>query len=240
MKKLKILFFDIETTPNLAYVWGKYQQDVVAYKKESQILSVAYKWADSSKVKCITVEKARKHSDRVLVNHLRRLFNKADILVAHNGDEFDIRRVKARLVYHNLPPTKHVPSVDTKKLAKKYFNFNSNRLNDLGLYLGLGTKVKHPGFEMWLGCLAGDKRSWGLMRKYNKQDVLLLERVYKRFLPWTQSHPNIALLQSGKLGCDKCGSLNGRKKGIRANSRGLQQQWQCNDCLGWYLTRRAK
>ena len=25
----KVLFYDIETAPNLAYVWGQYQQDVV-------------------------------------------------------------------------------------------------------------------------------------------------------------------------------------------------------------------
>jgi hypothetical protein len=78
-----------------------------------------------------------------------------------------------------------------------------------------------------------------LMAKYNKQDVVLLEKIYDKFRPWIHNHPNFSLL-SDKPGCNKCGSLNVRKEGIRANTSGLQQQMQCKDCNGWYLTRYKK
>lgn len=237
MNKPKILLYDIETAPNLAYVWGKYEQDVIAYKDQWHLLSFAYKWFGKKSIYCKALCDYKDKTDESLVKDLWKLFNEADILIAHNGDEFDQKKAKARFVYYKLNPTKVLTSIDTKKVAKKYFNFNSNSLQDLGEYLKLGSKVKHPGFDLWLGCLKGEKKSWNLMIKYNKQDVRLLERIYKRFLPWIEIHPNLSMLSwLKKDGCPKCGNLMTRKKGVRANSRSLSQQWQCQSCMGWFLT----
>lgn len=235
--KPKILFFDIETAPNLAYVWGKYQQDVIAYKEEWSILSFAYKWLGDDRVKVVSI---RDSSERTLLLKLYGLMEEADVIVAHNGDEFDIKKARARFIYHGFPPLKALATVDTKKVAKKYFNFNSNSLNDLGAYLKLGQKVKHSGFDLWLGCMSGDQKSWDKMERYNKQDVLLLERIYKKFMPWMQTHPNLSLIQDRKKGCPKCGSKHIRKDGVRANSKTMQQQWKCKDCKGYFLTRIEK
>lgn len=238
MKKPKVLLYDIETAPNLAYVWGKYDQNVIDFKKEWTLLSFAYKWLGSNKVHCHTVKGAK--SDRQVAKKLHKLFNEADVMVAHNGDEFDYKKVKARFIYHDLEPVKLAANVDTRKVAKRYFNFNSNSLNDLGRYLKVGRKIKHEGFSLWLGCMKDDAKSWETMVRYNKQDVLLLERIYKKFLPWMHTHPNMALLRGKLEGCPKCGSKHVIKKGIRANNVTMQQQWQCKKCLGWFLTRRSK
>jgi len=235
--KPKVLFFDIETAPNLAYVWGKYEQDVIAFVNEFHLLSFAYKWLGSDKVYCETI-KGQGGDDRKLAKKLRDLLDQADVVVAHNGDAFDIKKARARFVFHGLKPPSQFATVDTLKVAKRYFNFNSNRLNDLGIYLKVGEKVKHTGFDLWLGCLKENKKSWKLLEKYNKQDVTLLERVYHKLLPWMDRHPNMALL-SEKVGCPKCGSSKVKKAGIRANSMSLQQQWQCKSCKGYYLTRRS-
>lgn len=233
--KPKVLFFDIETAPNLAYVWGKYEQDVIAFKSEWYLLSVAYKWLGDNEVHCLTI-KGKKGDDKKLAKKLRDLFDKADVIIAHNGDAFDIKKAKARFVFHGLKPPSQFATVDTYKVAKRYFNFNSNKLNDLGLYLNLGEKVKHTGFDLWLGCMRDDKASWKLLERYNKQDVLLLEKVYNTLLPWMERHPNMALLTDRK-GCPKCGSTQVHKDGVRANSSTLQQQWRCKSCKGYYLTR---
>jgi len=238
--KPKILLYDIETAPNLAYVWGKYEQDVIAYKQEWNMLSFAYKWLGESEIKCVTLQDFSDKTDKHLVTKLHKLFNEADVIVAHNGDEFDQKKAKARFIYHGLKPTRIVPSIDTKKVAKKYFNFNSNSLNDLGEHLGLGTKVKHSGFDLWLGCMNGDQKSWKLMARYNKQDVVLLEKIYNKFLPWMYTHPNMSLIRKQIKGCPKCGSQNTKKDGVRANSQTLQQQHQCKECGGYFLTRLSK
>lgn len=236
--KAKVLFFDIETAPNLAYVWGKYEQDVIAFKEEWHLLSVAYKWLGDSKVYCIT-NKGQGTDDKNLAKHLRDLFDKADVVVAHNGDAFDIKKVRARFAYHDIKPPSQFASVDTMKVARRYFNLNSNRLNDLGIYFKVGEKVKHTGFDLWLGCLRDDAASWKLLEKYNKQDVVLLEKVYHKLLPWMDRHPNMALLHN-RDGCPKCGSSKVIKDGIRANSMAIQQQWKCKKCSGYFLTRKSK
>jgi DNA polymerase elongation subunit (family B) len=159
-KSPKILFYDIETSPNLGYVWQKWETDVIQFHTEWEILSFAYKFQGDKSVKCVTRKDFLDKTDKSLVKKLQEVMDSADIIVAHNGDQFDIKKSTARMIFHGLGPTKIIKSIDTKKIAKKYFAFNSNSLNDLGEYLGLGKKVKTGGFELWLGCMSGDKRSW--------------------------------------------------------------------------------
>ena len=83
------------------------------------------------------------------------------------GDEFDIKKANARFIYHGLKPTKFYLSIDTKKVAKKYFKFDSNSLSSLGEYLGLGEKVDTGGYSLWKGCLLGDPASWKKMKMRN-------------------------------------------------------------------------
>lgn len=235
MKKPRILVYDIETSPNLAYVWGKYEQNVIEYVKEWEILSVSWKWLGDKNPHVKTQSNYRSIGDLGLCKTILELFNKADIVVAHNGDKFDQKKVRARLVYWDLEPPAPFVSIDTCKVAKKYFKFNSNKLDDLGEHLGLGRKTRHSGFSMWVGCMAGNKKSWAEMAKYNKQDVVLLEKVYLRMKPWMDNHPSVALLE-GHTGCPNCGGTSCIKKGLRATHRTLKQQWVCKDCRAWHLT----
>jgi len=237
MNKPKILIYDVETRPNLGFCWGKWEQNILHFVKEWELLSVAYKFVGDKTVKCVTAEGQK--DDLSVVKKLHSLFNEADILIAHNGDSFDQKKSKARMLFHGLKPTKPLVSIDTKKVAKAYFNFTSNSLADLGSFLKLGSKLKHTGFDMWLGCMEGDKKSWALMTKYNKQDVVLLEKVYKRFLPWIERHPSIArmLNHTHKNGvCPTCASEDTEKRGFRATQATVRQQWTCHSCGRWFMT----
>lgn len=233
--KPKVLLLDIETSPNLAYVWGKYQQDVIAFEEEYKILSIAYKWLGKKGTHCRALCDYQHNSEHSLLMDIWSLFDKADILIAHNGDRFDIRKIKARMLAYQMPPLPVRATVDTLKVARKHFALNSNKLNDLSKTLQVGEKLKHMGFDLWLGCLRNDKKSWGTLKKYNIQDIVLLERVYKALLPWMEKHPNMALL-AGHKGCPKCGSKAIIKDGFRANSMTLSQQWECKNCNGKFAT----
>lgn len=230
MKKPKILFYDIETSPNIAYTWGKYKQDIPAFLKERELLSFAYKWLGEKKV---TVISRRTISlEKQLLKVLADLIQEADITVAHNGDEFDRKIIKTRMLYYGMDPVKVNCSVDTYKVARSYFNFNSNKLNDLCQYLDLGAKITHSGISLWDGCLKGDKKSWLLMEQYNKQDVVLVEKLYLLMQPWIENHPNIAKLMGKKQTyiCPSCLSISVKKKGTRATVARIQQRLQCTDC----------
>lgn len=238
-KEPRILLFDIETSPNLAYSFGgKWEVNIVAFKKHFEMLSFAYKWLGEKRVEFVSIEGAK--DDKGILVQLRKILDEADIVIGHNLDAFDVKKLNARLVFHKLKPSKILATVDTKKVAKRYFGFSSNALDDLGEYLGLGRKVKHEGIQLWLECMANDSAAWKRMKMYNVQDVFLLEKIYERLKPWIQNHPNMAKIKEQDSGCPNCGSSHVQKKGVRANSSGFRQQMKCTSCDSWYLTRYRK
>jgi len=216
---------------NKAFVWGKYEQDVIAYIQEGYMLSWTFKWLDGRTITRGLCDykgyKPGSSDDYALVKELHDLFSEADILIAHNGDRFDIRKANARFIYHGLTPPDPYKTVDTLKIARRHFAFNSNKLDDLGQFLGCGRKVKHPGFDLWLGCESGDQKSWDLMLKYNKQDVVLLESVYKKLLPWIQNHPSF---KDGILDCPNCNKQDFQKAGQNHFQGVKSQRYKCNNC----------
>lgn len=232
---MKILLYDIETMSNLAYVWGKYEQNVIQYERQWYMLSFAYKWLGEDKTHVVSLPdfktfKKDKTNDKELVTALWKLFDEADVIIAHNGNSFDQKKSQARFIVHGLGKPSPYKQIDTKLVAKQYFNFNSNKLDDLGETLGLGRKIDTGGFDLWLGCANGDKKSWQKMCAYNKQDVILLEKVYLKLRPWMEKHP--AFHENGI--CDHCGSKALTKRGFGIRGAGTKvQRLQCQGCGAW-------
>lgn len=238
----KILFFDVETAPTLGYVWGIYEQNVLATEKEWYMLSFAYKWEHQSRtyVKALPDYKTYKKDptdDSELVKELWELFDEADIIVAHNGDRFDIRKTNARFISNGLNPPSTYQTIDTLKVARRYFAFNSNRLNDLGEHLGLGKKAETGGFKLWADCLKGVKSAWNTMKKYNKQDVVLLEKVYRALRPWQTNHPNRNVIDQTDSNCPTCGEDSLQKRGFSHTRVYTYQRMQCTSCGAWCRSR---
>jgi len=235
--KPAIVLLDIETSPNLGYVWGKWQQDVIEFDKEWHILCFAYKWLGDKKAKIVALPDFAgyakdKENDRKVVEKLHDILTKADVVIAHNGDGFDIPKINTRFVYHGIRPPEPFKTVDTCRIAKSKFGFTSNKLDDIGRYLRVGRKMKHGGFDVWRGCMAGDKGAWNTMKRYNVQDVHLLEQVYLKLRPWMTNHPNLNAY-TGTDACPKCQGWNLRRQGYKVLVVGKRQQFQCKDCGAW-------
>jgi len=241
----KILYYDIETAPNLSYVWGQYEQNVIDHEREWYMLCISYRWEHENKSHvCSLIDfhdayKKDPENDYHVVKKLWDLIDEADIIIAHNGDRFDMRKANARFVYHGFGPTSPTKQIDTLKVARRYFMFNSNKLDHLGEHLGIGRKVSTGGFETWAGCMRGDDKSWKIMIKYAKQDVDLLRDVYMKLRPWMTNHPNLNVY-SDNDGCPTCGSSNMQRRGYRYTQVSAYQQWVCNDCGSWSRTRLAE
>ena len=229
MKEPKILFFDIETAPHTALVWGKYEQNALSFVEYGGMLSFAYAW-NNGPVHCITRQGQK--SDKTLSLALARLFNEADIVVAHNGVQFDVKRTNTQLIKNGAAPHKTPPSIDTLKVARRHFSFVGNSLSDLVAFLGLGKKAGSQPISMWIGCMSGDVTEWNKMVRYNKQDVVLLRKIYKQFKPWITNHPTFVKLQNGA--CQSCSGQNLQKRGVRIMASGKPRQtYQCKDCGNW-------
>lgn len=227
----KILHFDLETSPNLGWVWQKWQQDVIAFKEEWELLSFAYKWHGAKKTIAVGQDT---FSEEILVRRLWQLFDEADVLVAHNANKFDVKKANAKFIQYGLMPPAPYKVIDTLQIAKRYFKFNSNKLDDLGNLLGVGRKVETGGFSLWLGCMNNDPKSWAKMLRYNKQDVLLLEKVYLKLRPWMDNHPALNLLSDKPDACPKC-EVSGKMqaRGWANTKVARRRRYQCQACGGW-------
>ncbi len=176
--------------------------------------------------------KPHARDDKALLQDLWTYLNDAEVIVAHNGQAFDVRTINARFAKHNIRPPSPYRVVDTLKQARRIAAFDSNRLNDLGTYLNIGEKLRTGGADLWFDCMAGVPAAWRHMKKYNAQDVILLEKLYLRLLLWMFSHPNMANGYGPGL-CPKCGSSQITQQGWRRNATTAYQRFQCSSCGAW-------
>lgn len=239
MSKPRIILIDIETSPLIGYCWGNYQTNVLRIMEPSKIISVAWKILGQKQVACRALPDYEGYTphivdDEKLIRDTWHVLDEADVVIAHHGDAFDLKKLNARFVYYGLSAPAYFKSIDTRKAAKKHFKFDSNKLDDLGMYLGEGQKEETGGFSLWLKCMAGDKQSWDKMKRYNIRDVDLLERIYLRLRPFMDNHPNLNVVSGAKImACGSCLSENIQKRGFSFTQAGRKQRFQCNDCGSW-------
>lgn len=244
-KRSRILLFDIETAPNVSYTWGKYEQNVIEFQKEWYMLSFAYKWLGDKRVKAYSLPDFKRYNkdktdDTDLLKKLWELLNEAEIVIGHNSNTFDIKKSNSRFIERGMKCPSPYLTIDTLKEARKYFYFNSNKLNDLCRHLSIGGKIETGGFDLWLKCMEGDMKSWNKMVKYNKNDVDLLEKLYLKLRPWMSNHPNRSLLSEKERVCPVCTSNKVVKQGFKYTRVGKYQKWQCTDCGAWSQSRKIE
>lgn len=247
MPSPKVLFIDIETAPIIAAVWGMFDQNVVYVEHDTFILSFASRWSHEKKTHTWALPdypryKRDRRDDKSLCKELHAQLSEADICVAHNGDAFDIKKINSRLAVNGFKPPKPYKTIDTLKMARRVFKFDSNKLDNLGRYLGEGRKIPNTGAALWRGCVNGDPKSWRIMRRYNAQDVDLLARVYDRLKAWAPNHPDLRMYAAklDPLACPRCESVNTRKGGIHVKLTTRAQRHLCRDCGHWFLGKTIK
>lgn len=232
---MKVLGIDIETAPNMAYVWGAYKQNVHQEQmiQTGRVMCFAYRWySDPDSVPSFVSEHS--HGHEAMVNAAWALLHEADAVVHYNGNKFDVPTLNREFVKYGLTPPAPYKQIDLLRVARKEFRFFTNRLDNVLRELDLGQKVKNDGFMLWVECMAGDEDAWRRMEEYNLADVTEMEKLYRRLLPWISTHPNHALYQNtdGPT-CPNCGSNNVHRRGTARTKTQLYQRYQCQDCGRW-------
>lgn len=248
IRQPKVLVYDVETTPIIGYTWGLWNTNVIEVIEPSHLLCFAYKWGhEDTDPKVVSLRqfkrsyKRNRRDDYMVVKKLRKLFDEADVVVAHNGDGFDQKKAQARMAFHGLSTPSPYLSVDTLKVARKEFKIESNKLDYLGDYFGVGRKAQTGGFSTWTGCMDGDDASWQKMEDYNKQDVTLLESVYGRLRDggWVKTGPNMALISGDYEACPRCGTYGFLvKRGTLFKATVAYQKVQCMACNSYSSERK--
>lgn len=234
----RILTIDLETSPNIAHVWGLFKQTVSLnqLRESTRVIAFAAKWHGEDDVEF----RSEFHDGhREMVERAHKLLSDADIVVTYNGVGFDMKHLRREFVLAGMPPTSPWKDVDLLNVVKGQFRFTSNKLDHVAQELGLGAKTSHTGHELWVQCLAGDPDAWDLMREYNIQDVALTERLYDRLLPWIKGHPHLALYTGEEQeSCGRCGSTNLRESGAAKTPNSAFPQFQCTDCGSFHRAGR--
>jgi ribosomal protein L37AE/L43A len=244
-KKFRLAFIDIETAPLLIYAWKTWDTNALSIVRDWYIMSFAVKWQGEKTVTTYALPdfrgyKKNPESDFEITKKLREVLDEADVICAHNGIKFDVAKIKAKIWEHNLPPPSPFKQIDTLRVARKEFNFTKNNLDHLCQLAGIGKKVKTGGFDLWLGCMAGDSKAWKRMVSYNRYDVVLLAELYERLRPWSSNHPNINLDAPKDHQCPVCGSSNTIRRGWNNLLSYRSERWQCKDCAKWSSGAREK
>ena len=242
INKPSILIVDIENSPNLAYIW----QLKTEYVNETMVAMPWYmlcwcaKWLGEKPVMSSALidfpkeYKKDPRSEKKILQKLWELLDEADIVIGHNVDGFDCKKINACFIMNNILPPSPYKTIDTLKIAKKHFMFTSNKLNSLVKYFKIGAKVETGGFKLWEECMQGNKKAWKKMVTYCKNDVILSEKVYKKLLPYITNHPNMGVYEDGiKVACPKCHSEKLVKEGFAYTNNAKYQQYSCNNCGGW-------
>lgn len=243
----RTLIYDIETSLQPVAVFALANNDWIDQKNilgERHLVSVCWKWVGESKVHSISLlnDPTRFARDPHDDTHICKVFHKvlmdADVLVAHNGDNFDLKYLKTRMLVHGLAPLPPITSIDTYKVAKQQFLLNSNALDYVGHFLGFGRKKKTPA-GLWLDVLNGSRKAIKTMVLYNRRDVLLLEKVFKKLIAYAPNHINRELFPN-TFGCPRCGSHKTQSRGVHRAISKVYRRWQCNSCGGWFKSTKAE
>lgn len=242
----KVLLYDIETSLQPVAVFDLIGNDYINHDNilgDRHLISMCWKWLGEDKVHSVSLLDDPKrfdkdhHDDLHVIKVAHEVMSQADVIVAHYGDQFDKKYIDTRALYHGLPALPPITSIDTKKVASSRFRFSSNKLDYIGQFLKVGKKIK-TDHQLWLDIMRGSKKAIKEMVTYNKQDVVLLEKVFLKLMPFMPNYVNRELF--GGTGCPKCGSTKIQSRGLhRAISR-VYRRWQCQACEGWFKSTKAE
>ena len=241
----KILIFDIETTPLEAYVYQKsvWKANIGHDKVISEwfCLTWAAKWlfSDETMSDRLTSSEVKAEDDGRIVRSLWKLLDEADMIVAHNGDGFDVPNMNTRFLVNGIKPASPYQKIDTLKVAKREFGFTHNGLDALAKTFGMEGKIS-TGFELWRRCKKGETAALKEMEVYNRQDVDLLEDVYLKLRPWIKLHPSAALfIESEEKICPSCGHDHLVQKGNYMTQVSKFETYQCQKCGAFSRSRKS-
>ena len=237
---MKTLLLDIETAPNTAYVWGLWDQNISHEHllETSYILCWSAKWLGEKGTQFQSMEHT---TPKKMLTSIHKLLDEAEVVVHFNGAKFDIPVLNKEFIKADLPPASPYKQVDLYRVVRKVFRFESNKLDAVCQTLGLGKKTKHQGFSLWIGCMKGDHKCWKEMEGYNRNDVVILEKLYHRLLPWIPSLPHTGVIEGKAEACPACGVVGQlQSRGVSTTKIAVYQRFCCQACGAWCRARTSE
>ena len=234
----KILIFDVETSFYHFVGWGTYKQFIQHYQitQHQYIISWAAKWLydDNVQSDVVTPEESKNRDDKRVLKSIHKLLDEADIVIGHNGDRFDLRKLRWRFISHDMKPPSPFKIIDTLKVARKEFFAPSYKQDFLTKYFKLENKLSTE-FQLWVDCEAGIPERLDEMAEYNRHDVMGLEELYLKIRPYIRNHPNLGVLMDDDI-CPSCGSKHLKEtSSVYLTSANKFPVYKCERCETPYI-----
>lgn len=231
---MRILFYDIESFPLKALAWGGFKQYIMPQHIIEPTRVGCWAAKEYGKEKIHFASEVNGHEQ--MVRKLHKLLSDVDSICGYNSVNFDNKMMNAEYVQLGLSPLPPFKQLDLYKVIRKNFRLPSYKLEYVAKILGIGEKIKHAGFDLWVRCMTGERKAWAEMKEYNIRDVELLEALYIKLLPWISSHPSRSL-ESETRCCPTCGSEKLQRRGNYKTKTGSYDRLACTSCGSWSRNR---
>lgn len=239
-KGLRVLFWDIETSPMEVWTYAIGQNIAISpsqIEHESKITSIAYMFEGDKFPKYLEWEfKDGEGDDELMLKKFVSVLDTADIVVAQNGDRFDLTTFYWRLNELKLPPPENeIITLDTLKLSRRVFRSPSHKLDYRSKVYGFGGKIKQDMGD----CIAvakGDSKKQKERVRYNIKDVLDLRRLFWREINYYFIPKQIAKLLKNYIYekrpfCKKCEVKRRKKYDVSSVEKtDMHIQYKCRNC----------
>jgi hypothetical protein len=219
--------FDIEVSPAIYWLWkGGYGINVPTGNlvKEPAVICISYQWEGEEEIHTLKWDK--KQNDKAMLKSFIPIMQEAGTIIGHNSDNFDIKWLRTRCLFHRLPMPPEFVTIDTWKQAKKYFRFQGNGLKYIAKFLGLEGKIEPPSGLWQKVVFDKDKQAMLDMIEYCERDVDQTMKVYEAFLPYTLT---VGHAGNNMTDCPHCGGSNTKWEKDRTTQKGGQHtQFRCH------------
>ena len=235
---IRTLIVDIETKPTKGFFWALFDQNIGLNQIDTPggIICWAAHWDGSDEVEFSSIHMT---SYKNMIGEIWKLLDEADEVVGWNSDSFDLKLLNAAFAVLGLGPPSPYKKIDLMKETKKNMKFLSNKLDYVAGMFGVGHKVQHAGFSLWLDCMKGDDKAWSIMREYNEEDVLITARMLAVLRPWLSTNINRSAYYNAVV-CPNCGGSHLQSRGFYHILFNKYRRFRCMDCGKWTRANKAE
>lgn len=171
-----------------------------------------------------------------LAQDLHRVYDEADVVVGHNIDGFDTKKIASDWLQAGFSPPSPWKSIDTLKVARQRFGYESNTLNALCERLGISAKTDRYDARVARAACEGNVAAQRRIKRYNQGDIVATEALYERLMGWQKNPPNASLwINDEEVHCIACGGTDLQLRGEQVALSQTYDRVQCQNpnCGKW-------
>ena len=197
-------------------------------KEWPRTICAAWKWYDAESVEFAAEWEVGGYDG--FMRAVWEVFDRADLIIGHNADRFDARHLMGGWAEMGLPAPSPYKVIDTLKIARGTFAYESNTLDALNKRLGIDAKTDKYDSRVAKAAVAGDKEAQDRIRFYNMGDIAASEALFDRLRPYARNIPHLGMWTDDEMACPSCGStMTATGKTVHANVQ-RYEHLTCPNC----------